>query len=135
MRWQLNLLSHGDVNCPELMAYYIKISVKIPGLYGWLLSCSSGWEYMAVQNNWVMNNPAYSRTRSLLWDSEQTCQWSRGSCIINPPMFKCTSATNRGQYIPHSIIQMLVLLRLFTTTSTYNYNVNRNKLPLYTKSV
>lgn len=133
---QLNLFNCGDMNCPERIAYYINILVKIPRLYGWLISCSSGWEYMAVQYNWVMNNPAYYRKSSRLWDSEQTCQWSGGSCIINPPMFKYMSATNRGQYISHSIMQMHALLRIFTTSWTLNinHNVNHNKLPVYLKN-
>lgn len=115
---QLNLFSCGDMNCPEWITYYINILGEIPGLYGWLISYTSGWEYVALQYNWVMNNPYY-RKSSLLWGSEQTCQWSRGSCIINPPMFKFMSATNRGQYISHSIMQIHTLLKLFTSQKDY----------------
>lgn len=39
---QLNPFNSGDMNCPVQIAYYINILVKIPGLYGWLISCSSG---------------------------------------------------------------------------------------------
>lgn len=115
---QLNLFSCGDMNCPEWITYNINILLEIPGLYGWLISCTSGWEYMTVQYNWVMNNPYY-RKSSLLWGSEETCHWSSGSCIINPPMFKCMSATSRGQYISHSIMQMHALLKIFSSQEDY----------------